>query len=199
MGNNSSRTSRQGSFDRSDSISKPKALAAIADPDIKHDLSPSSSHYSGASHVSRHASAQVSHTPGYLGVSSANTHRRSRSAVAALNSRRNRESAPPPSYEAAVFGPGPSTLAVPQVTAARRRSFASPSNDGAPGGVPPLSAQERMEALRRPMRQHSVENALDTLRKYNTVIVVDDSGSMQGKRWKEVRAHSLSCRALDWY
>ncbi|EPS98744.1 hypothetical protein FOMPIDRAFT_1125795 [Fomitopsis schrenkii] len=44
-----------------------------------------------------------------------------------------------------------------------------------------------MEALRRPMRQNSVENALETLRKYNTVIVVDDSGSMRGKRWQEAR------------
>lgn len=43
-----------------------------------------------------------------------------------------------------------------------------------------------MEALRRPMRQNSVENALETLRKYNTVIVVDDSGSMRGRRWEEV-------------
>ena len=189
MGNNSSRTSRKGSFDRSDSISKPKALASTADQaDIKPDhYSPSSSHHSSASHVSRHASAQVAHSPGYLGVSSANAHRRSRSAVAALNSRKNRESAPPPPYEIAVSGPGPSTLAVPQVTTARRRSFASPLNDKPLEGVPPLSAQERMEALRRPMRQNSVENALDTLRKYNTVIVVDDSGSMQGRRWKEVR------------
>ncbi|KZT05560.1 uncharacterized protein LAESUDRAFT_624491, partial [Laetiporus sulphureus 93-53] len=40
---------------------------------------------------------------------------------------------------------------------------------------------------RRPMRQSSVENALDTLRKYNTVLVIDDSGSMQGERWQEAR------------
>lgn len=51
-----------------------------------------------------------------------------------------------------------------------------------------------MEALRRPMRQNSVENALETLRKYNTVIVVDDSGSMRGKRWQEVRPRMQGCR-----
>ncbi|PCH40987.1 hypothetical protein WOLCODRAFT_70347 [Wolfiporia cocos MD-104 SS10] len=37
------------------------------------------------------------------------------------------------------------------------------------------------------MRQSSVEDALDTLRKFNTVIVVDDSGSMAGARWREAR------------
>jgi len=50
-----------------------------------------------------------------------------------------------------------------------------------------MSAADRMEALRRPMRQNSVEDALETLRKYNTVIIVDDSGSMAGSRWKEAR------------
>jgi len=37
------------------------------------------------------------------------------------------------------------------------------------------------------MRRESVENALETLRKYDTVIVVDDSGSMRGRRWRETR------------
>jgi Mg-chelatase subunit ChlD len=32
------------------------------------------------------------------------------------------------------------------------------------------------------------EDALEALRKYDTVVVVDDSGSMSfGQRWKEVR------------
>ncbi|OCH94283.1 hypothetical protein OBBRIDRAFT_789419 [Obba rivulosa] len=50
-----------------------------------------------------------------------------------------------------------------------------------------VSRAERLAYLRRPMRQESVEDALETLRKYNTVIIVDDSGSMQGKRWREAR------------
>lgn len=37
------------------------------------------------------------------------------------------------------------------------------------------------------MRRESVEDALETLRKYDTVIIVDDSSSMRGKRWKDAR------------
>ena len=47
------------------------------------------------------------------------------------------------------------------------------------------------EYLQAPMRRESVENALETLRKYDTVIVVDDSSSMRGKRWKDVRTFAL--------
>ncbi|KZT71568.1 hypothetical protein DAEQUDRAFT_665888 [Daedalea quercina L-15889] len=50
-----------------------------------------------------------------------------------------------------------------------------------------MSRAERLQALRQPMRQKSVEDALETLRKYNTVIIVDDSGSMAGSRWDEAR------------
>ncbi|KII94638.1 hypothetical protein PLICRDRAFT_47663 [Plicaturopsis crispa FD-325 SS-3] len=44
------------------------------------------------------------------------------------------------------------------------------------------------EYLRAPMRKESAENALETLRKYNTVIIVDDSRSMAGKLWTEARS-----------
>jgi hypothetical protein len=37
------------------------------------------------------------------------------------------------------------------------------------------------------MRRESVENALETLRKYDTVIIVDDSSSMMGALWSEAR------------
>jgi len=37
------------------------------------------------------------------------------------------------------------------------------------------------------MRHDSVENALETLRKYDTVIIVDDSSSMRGKSWQDTR------------
>jgi hypothetical protein len=46
------------------------------------------------------------------------------------------------------------------------------------------------EYLQAPIRRESLENALEILRKYDTVFVVDDSSSMRGKRWEEV---SLDC------
>jgi hypothetical protein len=42
------------------------------------------------------------------------------------------------------------------------------------------------------MRQRSVENALETLRKYKTVFVIDDSKSMFGTYWKEVGRKDMS-------
>ncbi|KAL4267402.1 VWFA domain-containing protein [Pleurotus pulmonarius] len=39
--------------------------------------------------------------------------------------------------------------------------------------------------LRAPMRRETAENALETLRKFDTVIIVDDSKSMSGPLWKE--------------
>lgn len=40
------------------------------------------------------------------------------------------------------------------------------------------------------MRQQSKEDALETLRKYNTVLIIDDSASMQGTLWREVCSSS---------
>ena len=54
------------------------------------------------------------------------------------------------------------------------------------------SEEERLAYLRRPMRQESYENALEILRRYNTVIVVDDSASMtKENRWTEVGRRSI--------
>lgn len=39
---------------------------------------------------------------------------------------------------------------------------------------------------RTPLRKESMENAYEILRKFNTVILVDDSYSMRGDRWREV-------------
>ncbi|KAI0751078.1 hypothetical protein C8Q80DRAFT_1307944 [Daedaleopsis nitida] len=47
---------------------------------------------------------------------------------------------------------------------------------------------EWLQSLKREMRKESYDNALDLLRGYNTVIIVDDSGSMAGSRWKEARS-----------
>jgi gentisate 1,2-dioxygenase len=35
------------------------------------------------------------------------------------------------------------------------------------------------------MRRETVENALETLRKFDTIIIVDDSSSMAGAYWEE--------------
>ena len=60
------------------------------------------------------------------------------------------------------------------------------------------SKEERIQYLRAPLRQESKEDALETLKKYNTVIVVDDSGSMMGERWKQVCPnHSIHLFATD--
>ena len=49
--------------------------------------------------------------------------------------------------------------------------------------------EERLAYLRRPLRQESYEDALEILRRYDTVIVVDDSSSMtKENRWSEVNA-----------
>ncbi|KAL0950081.1 hypothetical protein HGRIS_010084 [Hohenbuehelia grisea] len=45
--------------------------------------------------------------------------------------------------------------------------------------------------LRAPMRAETTENALETLRKYDTVILLDDSGSMKGTPWHD------ACQALS--
>ena len=54
---------------------------------------------------------------------------------------------------------------------------------------------------KRSLRQRrSREDALETLKKYDTVLVVDDSASMQGPRWEEVgaliRRHVLRTKQL---
>ena len=80
--------------------------------------------------------------------------------------RRSAVASAPPPYSAAVHVSSPSPTA----------------SDDAPGG-----------SLFRKLSSNSQENALEMLRKVNTVIVVDDSSSMEGALWNEVRikcAHS---------
>lgn len=55
-----------------------------------------------------------------------------------------------------------------------------------PAGAGPT---QNVEYLRKPMRRESVENALEILRKYDTVVIVDDSSSMEGALWDEVCTH----------
>ncbi|KAH7887317.1 hypothetical protein F5I97DRAFT_817102 [Phlebopus sp. FC_14] len=49
---------------------------------------------------------------------------------------------------------------------------------------PPLKDVDKRNVL---MGQESHEDALETLRKYDTVIVMDDSGSMEGSSWEEAK------------
>lgn len=50
------------------------------------------------------------------------------------------------------------------------------------------------------MRRETKEDALETLRKYNTVLIVDDSSSMRGSRWAEAGAalSGLASRAGEY-
>lgn len=49
------------------------------------------------------------------------------------------------------------------------------------------------------MRRETAENALEILRKFDTIIIVDDSKSMSGPLWKEVRnsLFTLNCRCIN--
>jgi hypothetical protein len=106
-----------------------------------------------------------------LDVPRSSSHRRSRSVNATANSGLL---APPPPYSAAIDTPS----SVPLATTSTTSSAAARSSRTA-------------AYLRAPMRQESVENALETLRKYDTVIIVDDSSSMKGRRWEDVRSLTL--------
>ena len=87
-----------------------------------------------------------------------------------------------------------STAARPQDTTAR---YASPSTHSASQSsgrtiqipVLPASSQRQLDAsaTRAPVRRNSKEDPLDLLRKFDTVIIVDDSSSMEGALWQEAR------------
>lgn len=49
------------------------------------------------------------------------------------------------------------------------------------------SRAARAAYLRQPMRAESLEDALETLRHYDTIIIMDDSSSMAGSLWKEAK------------
>ncbi|KIM57950.1 hypothetical protein SCLCIDRAFT_1219002 [Scleroderma citrinum Foug A] len=60
-----------------------------------------------------------------------------------------------------------------------------------PKGTSTLPLDDRYKDQNFPKRslrkRRSMEDALETLKKYDTVLVVDDSGSMQGHRWEEAK------------
>ncbi|KAJ4479014.1 hypothetical protein J3R30DRAFT_3473321 [Lentinula aciculospora] len=50
---------------------------------------------------------------------------------------------------------------------------------------PGFARRSNTDYYRMPLRKESMENAYEILRKFNTVILVDDSYSMLGSRWRE--------------
>ncbi|KAF9226923.1 hypothetical protein BS17DRAFT_728914 [Gyrodon lividus] len=84
--------------------------------------------------------------------------------------------APPPYWSAAPEKKGQPTIAGP--------------SDGS-GAPAPSNRLRDAKYLQAPIRPESRENALETLRQYDTVIIMDDSGSMtQAGRWQQ------ACEAL---
>ncbi|CDO73817.1 hypothetical protein BN946_scf185015.g146 [Trametes cinnabarina] len=156
-----------------------------------------------------------------LGVP-AHSHRRSRSALAGNVRPPSDLQPPPPPYAEAVASP--TLLAVPeqsQDSIQRSRSQELPRSNnpfvqrpvstigpsaGSQGGSATatvtgratnqaaMTHEERVQYLRQPMRQNTFEDALTTLRKYNTVIIVDDSGSMRGALWNEANLPVVQAR-----
>lgn len=113
-----------------------------------------------------------------LGVPAPQVHQRSRSQDATRS--RNPFRQRPVSYNGAAAQSNVDRDLPPTPAAAARSAGAS----DAPRW---RTEEERLAYLRRPLRQESYENALEILRKYNTVIVVDDSASMtKENRWNEV-------------
>ncbi|KAL4076384.1 hypothetical protein J3A83DRAFT_4052337, partial [Scleroderma citrinum] len=73
----------------------------------------------------------------------------------------------------------------PQLPAGSRHTRVSIYPEGTHASS--LNRYKDPEYLKQPLRKESREDALETLRKYDTVFIVDDSGSMQGSRWKEAK------------
>jgi hypothetical protein len=146
--------------------------------------------------VTRRASVRPT-TSTYLdssGMASSSTfHRRARSTAAASRTMLN-----PPPYSAVappMSPPTPRPPRPPLYPSTRHPASNSSSQPTQPAASTSRSSPNSTSAavpatrntyLRTPMRQDSKENALETLRKYNTVFLVDDSRSMCGQLWSEV-------------
>ncbi|KAJ8087104.1 hypothetical protein PM082_005932 [Marasmius tenuissimus] len=150
--------------------------------------SPSSSRKNSISNpraLSRDGSTR--HRKGDFLNASHSGHRRSRSANAAY-SRRNLDpdvvQNPPPPYsrtppaylEDLKYGSKP-------FKGSRSSISLSPSSSS----VESEKKRQSSSYLRQPVRQKTMDDVLRTLKKYDIVIVVDDSSSMIGPRWKEAR------------
>lgn len=106
-----------------------------------------------------------SRSRGQFGDFSADQVKESKSSLAGHTS--SYQSAPPPYSTSAT-----SAVATPW----------SSENDAKASGF-----AARAEYLRQPLRAESWEDALETLRQYDTIIIMDDSSSMVGSLWKEAK------------
>jgi hypothetical protein len=148
----------------------------------------------------RRLSSTTNNATSTLAVPGSSSHRRSRSANAAVD---GAPPAPPPPYSAAINTPSsvsPRNITAPAVTRTGSSSHRATAGMISSNGsrytqiymiLAGTSSSRTAEYLRAPMRRESVENALETLRKYDTVIIVDDSSSMRGKRWQDVSLLTL--------
>jgi hypothetical protein len=62
-----------------------------------------------------------------------------------------------------------------------------------------LPVSSRGTNHRAPARRNTAENVLETLRKFNTVFLVDDSGSMAGALWRQVGSIAPSNFSFDQF
>lgn len=95
------------------------------------------------------------------------------------------------SYSSANSLPPPYSRSAPQSRSPSRaralRSNPSKSRSSSQGSASSYYGNFDREYLRTPLRKESVDDALEILRGYDTVIVVDDSLSMAGQSWQEAR------------
>ncbi|KAG2115496.1 hypothetical protein DEU56DRAFT_761685 [Suillus clintonianus] len=66
-------------------------------------------------------------------------------------------------------------------------SATSPASVSSENDTEASQAEARAAYLRQPLRAESMEDALETLRQYDTIIIMDDSSSMRGSLWKEAK------------
>jgi len=189
MGNSSSspKLSLNNSYDDSPFISKPTRLGDNQNPTAVRRR---------ASAVPTGRPRRTSSARGHSGSSTDNnflsapgTHRRVRSANASATDL-NRHTPPPPYAEAVASAPPSPALASSRQRANGSRHtsvYTVPPASGSSASTHPRAPTSRNSYLRAPMRQNTTENALETLRKFDTVIIVDDSGSMHGALWTEAR------------
>ncbi|PBK73158.1 hypothetical protein ARMSODRAFT_953639 [Armillaria solidipes] len=116
-------------------------------------------------------------------------HRRSRSANATVRRSNADDIPPPPPYSRT-----PPRLDTQLLTPSHSSSnlnlnhlyqFAGQRHSSSQPSSPSRTNRRRSINFRTPYRQQSLEDALEMLRKFDTVIVLDDSSSMLGPSWTE--------------
>ncbi|KAG7097451.1 hypothetical protein E1B28_004796 [Marasmius oreades] len=151
--------------------------------------SPSSSRHNSISKpqpLSRRRSTRENQGSNFLGTPNptSTSHRRSRSANAALSRRSGNPDIvrnPPPPYSRTPPPESRGFMREPYSSSHSSVSLSHSTSSESSSG----RHRNRSTYLRTPMRQQTRDDMLVTLRKYDTVIIVDDSSSMIGERWNE--------------